>query len=332
MTSEQGLFSYDPVTHDVVYIGPWPAGGGCFALYSLNGEIHGNWHASSGGNDYDITVNLTDPANSTFGTPNPPYLSYPSELTWNGVEGSMFLDITGAGTIKFYNPNNGSVSNICSFSPPLDILSISTPPPGLPEFDCIDPCVTTDAGSFDNVGPYTGCNAIFFPGITNYDLNPSETINYILYTNPANPFGSTLATSTGSYFFFNQNTMQTGTNYYVSAIAGNASNGNVLLTDPCMDISDSIIVQFKNRPAVSFTAVPADICPGGCQTITATFTGDAPFTLSGEVRSGATVLSTYNQTFSSNTGTFSVCIPAGVPAGSVQVKATSITDANCSCE
>jgi hypothetical protein len=332
MTSDNGLFTFDPATYAITYIGPWPAGGSCTGLYYLNGEMHGYWHADTGGNDYDITVNIADPANSTFGTPNPPYLGYPDELTWNGVEGVAFLNSTGAGSINFYNPNTGGVSNICNFSPPLDIQSISPAPAGVPEFPCVDPCITTDAGAFNNIGPYNGCNAIFFPAVTNYDLNPIEGINYILYTDPANPLGTKIATSTGSYFFFNPATMQTGINYYVAAIAGNLSNGLVLLNDPCLDVSDSILVQFKTRPAVTFSAAPTDICPGGCQTINATFTGDAPFTLGGQVVSGTTVVSTFSETFSSNSGTFSVCIPPGVPTGSVQVKATSLADATCLCE
>lgn len=331
MTSLSGLYTFDPATYAVTFIGIWPAGGGCSSLYYLNGEMHGFWHSAAGGNDYDITVNITDPANSTFGTPNPPFLGYPDELTWNGINGVAFLNTVGAGTIKFYDPNTGGVSNICNFSPPLDIQTLTPAPAGLPEFPCVDPCVTTDAGAFNNIGPYNGCNAIFFPAVTNYDLNPIEGINYILYTDPANPLGTKIATSTGSYFFFDPATMQTGLNYYVAAIAGNLSSSLVLLTDPCLDISDSILVQFKTRPAVSFSAAPIDICPGGCQTITATLTGDAPFTLVGEVLSGTTVLSTFNQTFSGNSGTFSVCIPAAVPPGPVQVKATSLADATCTC-
>jgi hypothetical protein len=98
-----------------------------------------------------------------------------------------------------------------------------------------------------------------------------------------------------------------------------------------LDISDPVTVQFTERPSVSFTVANPDICPGGCQTITAQFTGTPPFTLNANVVAGGATLSTINQTFSANTGNFTVCIPNSVPLGSVQIQAVALWDATCSC-
>ena len=94
----------------------------------------------------------------------------------------------------------------------------------------------------------------------------------------------------------------------------------------------SISVSATPPPTVSFTAVNADICPGGCQDIEANFSGNAPFVLNGQVLSGTTVISSFNQTFNSNTGILQICVPPNIPSGSIQVAALSITDANCTCQ
>jgi hypothetical protein len=122
--------------------------------------------------------------------------------------------------------------------------------------------------------------------------------------------------------------MQLGVIYYAATIAGNNVGGNVALNDPCFDISNITQIIWRPKPTVTFTAANPNICAGACTTVTATFTGTAPFTLTYTGGGGSAV----TQTFPGNTGTFQVCVPVGAPPGSFSVAATSLIDAFCSCQ
>jgi hypothetical protein len=81
-------------------------------------------------------------------------------------------------------------------------------------------------------------------------------------------------------------------------------------------------------PTVTFSAANPNVCAGACTTVTAAFTGTAPFTLTYSSPATGSV----TQTFSGNTGTFQVCTPAGSSPGTVGVQATNLTDAWCNCQ
>jgi hypothetical protein len=63
----------------------------------------------------------------------------------------------------------------------------------------------------------------------------------------------------------------------------------------------------------------------------ATLTGEAPYTLSGNLLSGGNTVGTFTQTFAGNSGQFTVCVPPGVGVGTLVVQPVVLTDANCTC-
>ena len=101
----------------------------------------------------------------------------------------------------------------------------------------------------------------------------------------------------------------------------------VTATSSCGSDTDAATVTVRPLPAVTFSVANPDVCAGACTTVTATFTGTAPFTLIYATPAGTT-----NQTFSGNTAAFQVCTPAGSPPGSFSVAATSLADAFCTCQ
>jgi hypothetical protein len=99
------------------------------------------------------------------------------------------------------------------------------------------------------------------------------------------------------------------------------------LNDPCLDISNTAAqVIWRERPAVIFSVANPDVCAGDCRTVTATFTGEPPFTLTYTTPAGM-----FTESFPGNTGTIQVCVPAGTPEGPLQVQAVSLTDGWCLC-
>ncbi len=199
--------------------------------------------------------------------------------------------------------------------------------PNPPNTACL--CVT-DAGQINTTNTFTACvgSSITVPPATQTNLESDDLLRYILFSNPADTLGSILATSNTPTFTFNPATMQTGVTYYIAAIAGNGVNGNVDLTDPCLDISNAIPVVWRPLPSVVFSVANPDVCAGGCTSVTATFTGTSPFTLMYTIPGSGP----QTQTFANNTGTFQACVPAGAPPGSFQIAATKVVDAWCTCE
>jgi len=193
---------------------------------------------------------------------------------------------------------------------------------------CCSGC-STDAGEISSP-PLQVClgTSAGTPPATGVVLDNNDLLRYIFFSNPADTLNSIVATSNTPSFTFNPATMQTGVTYYIAAIAGNNLNGNVDLNDPCLDISNAIPVTWRPLPTVTFSAANPNVCAGACTTVTANFTGTAPFTLTYiNPVSGAVT-----QTFSGNTGTFQVCTAAGAPPGSLVVQATALSDGFCACD
>lgn len=272
-----------------------------------------------------IQVDVNDPSQSQI--VGPFFINIAAEGgNWNGNDGIFYIDQNT--DITFYNLQDGSNTVLCDLPSNLLVVGLSFPPPGLPEYDCYLPC-TTDAGMLPQAGPYNTCTdaTLVFPAATQTTLDANDLLQYILFSNPADTAGSIVAVSNTPNFTFAP-PMQTGVTYYIAAIAGNNLNGNVDLNDPCLDFSNALQVVWRPLPTVAFSvAGSADVCAGECRTITATFTGTAPFALTYVASSG-----TFTQTFAGSTGTFQVCVPVGAPPGALMVQATSLTDAWCTCQ
>jgi len=135
-------------------------------------------------------------------------------------------------------------------------------------------CCETNAGliSASPLNLCPGNNATVPPAFQTL-LESDDILQYILFSNPNDTLGSIVATNNTPSFSFNPATMQTGVTYYIAAIAGNNLNGNVDLTDPCLDISNAIQVTWQPLPAVTFSVANPDVCAGDCTTVTANFTG-----------------------------------------------------------
>jgi len=311
-----GLAIFDPVNGTFNFLGDFPPTINFVAgLFLYNGEVYG---FTNGGGLFQ--VNLGDPSQSVIlsGPPSPPFLSGAS------VPGGPVVGVFQSQILN-YDMTTNTTSLLCNF--PGYILTWVSPPPPAGPLDC--PC-GTDAGSMNNAPPASFCTGEQASGIFNNDdeLDADDLLQFILFSNPNDTLGSIVATSNTPSFTFNPATMQTGVTYYIAAIAGNNVGGNVDLNDPCLDISNAVQVIWRPLPSVTFSAANPDVCAGACTTVTANFTGTAPFTLTYT----SPVSGSVTQTFSSNTGTFQVCTTAGAPPGSLVVQATALTDAFCTCQ
>ncbi len=321
-----GLGTLDPATNTVTYLGNWPSSFNTVTdLYYVNGILYGTAVDIPSGNLILVQIDVNNPSQSTI--VGPLFVTNGAEGgIWNGTPGLFYIDQSF--DIYFYDPITGNSTLICDISPGFALVGLSFPPAGLPEYDCIITC-TTDAGTIPQAGPYNTCtnSTLTFPAATGTVLDANDLLRYILFSNPADTAASIVATSATPSFSFAP-PLQTGVTYYIAAMAGNNLNGNVDLNDPCLDFSNALQVVWRPLPTVTFSVANPNVCAGACTTLTATFTGTAPFTLT--YTSPAT--GTVTQTFQGNTGTFQVCTLPGAPPGSLVVQATSVVDGWCTCQ
>ncbi|TNE47981.1 MAG: hypothetical protein EP344_19175, partial [Bacteroidetes bacterium] len=138
-------------------------------------------------------------------------------------------------------------------------------------------CVTS-AGVLSPAGPLSIC----LPGVpdiqvsTAANLEPGDSLAYLIYSNPADPLQSILAWGSDPGFAF-QAGMQAGVTYYVASIAGNALPGGGLdLGDPCLSRSNGVPVVYRQPPTASLMGDTV-VCVGSNVLFKINFSGTAPF-------------------------------------------------------
>jgi hypothetical protein len=318
--STPGLWVFDPATNTTSLIGNWPPNIIVSELFYQGGVLYGV--AVEGPPPFMnrvIQVNVTNPDQSLIVVNNPPFGAN-GGTTNNGYTTA----ISPSNILRQYNATTNTFTTLCTLAQAMN--GLTDLPPGLAEEPCL---CTTFAGTVNNQ-TFNACmpTSVTVPYNNNAVLDGNDILRYILFSNLADTLGSIIVQSSSAVIPYNPATMQTGVPYYLATVAGNNQGGNVNLSDPCLDVSNTAAqVIWRPRPSVTLTVANPNVCVGECTSVTANFTGTPPFVLS--YSSPATGIMTQN--FSSNNGTFQVCAPAGAIPGSLTVQATSLTDAWCTC-
>ncbi len=293
-------------------------------MFEYNGNLYTN-HPN--GNIYQITISPTFSSQpvSLFPTPSGPLV---------GVCNKVFGAVPGSELFGELDVSTGNYNALC-YGDFIDSGFFSWAPDPLnasgPLCDC-----TSESGSFAGPPLLTACSLDPIPlqhngnqlldsdddlvfVVWTYDYSATPDVQYnILYT-----YIDPIAT-------FIPGLMQTGVIYSIMAVAANELPGSVDFTDPCADFTTNYRrVRWSQSPTVSFSGAPIICGNGSCQTISATFTGSSPFSLTYQVTAGGNS-QTFTQTFNSLTGSFQVCAPAGY-SGPLTVNATNLVDGNCTC-
>lgn len=319
-----GLSTYDPVTNNLVYIGAWPPAIVVTEFFYQNGVLYG-FASLNNNTGIVLQINTTDPSQSTI-------VQSGLYLTQGGATNEGYttsLANAGQSVLYKYNVTTNTFEFKCDLNALIiggGLTGLTDLPAGVQEAPCI--CVTA-AGSVNNQ-TFNTClpGSVTVPYNNNATLAGNDILRFILFSNPSDTLGSIIVQSGSPTIAFNPATMQTGVTYYLATLAGDNLNGNVDLNDPCLDISNiAAQVIWREKPTVNFTVANPNVCAGGCTSVTATFTGVPPFTLSYTTPGNGP----QTQIFSGNSGTFQVCVPINAAAGSFQIPATSLVDAWCSC-
>ncbi len=284
---------------------------------------------------------------------------YNGELYGQNTSGSLFLIQYPSGVATGLNFGTGSpITSVCNIL----VADYNTFPGGLGIFDwdtgtnnllCYNAYNALNQGiyapdPFNSTGPLCDCETeagtsgnmptvVCAPNSFNVPHNGNELLdgddNLIYVIGYYDMSGPKVTYQVVHYYTqpileFIQGVTEPGVWYYVFAIAGNALGDGVDFNDICLDAQFIRQIQWRAAPSVSFSAQNA--CPSGCQMVDVALTGTGPYTLTYQVTAGA-IQQTFTQTFSISTASIEVCPPPGYE-GPVEVQATALTDAFCTCQ
>jgi hypothetical protein len=327
----QNLYSINPATAAVVNIGAFPTGWLCVGdIVYLNGQYYAMMQ-SGVGPDFLIQVNMTNPSASIVLSSSIPgdFMVAGAGVYDPNCPKMYWINLVGSnGQIWEFDLNTQTWMQVC---PGLAIVAggAGTFPGYSFPYNCS--ACTTNAGTIQTP-PINLCDGatLTVPYNNNATLDANDLLQYALFTDPANPAGSIVTLSNSVSIPYNA-LYVLGQTYYVATVAGNNTNGNVDLTDPCLDFSNIVSVVWRPRPAVTFTATVTEVCAGQCQTIAVNLTGTPPFNLSATATYANNTTSSIMQSFGTNNGVLTVCAPAVAPTGQVNIQATSLSDLYCIC-
>ncbi len=147
------------------------------------------------------------------------------------------------------------------------------------------PC-STSAGTMDTV-PLVFCADA--PAIATWNndatLDADDMVQFVLHDQPGAALGNVLSTNSLPEFPFGPS-LQTGVTYYISAIAGSSTAGNINQNDPCFSVAPGTPVRWKALP---FAAIIGDatICNGSSTVLNINGLGDFPLSVMFDDGSGS---------------------------------------------
>ncbi len=135
-----------------------------------------------------------------------------------------------------------------------------------------------------NTAPMVLCNTATAVAPFNADasLDADDVQQFVLHTSPDSTLGSVIATSAAPSFDFMPGAMSIGTTYYISSLVGNDDgNGNVDMSDPCLDVAVGTPVSWQITPTATMPDNSFVICQGQpVPLIIVNLTGTPPWSLS----------------------------------------------------
>ncbi|HLP93551.1 MAG TPA: proprotein convertase P-domain-containing protein [Saprospiraceae bacterium] len=186
--------------------------------------------------------------------------------TVSGLPGSFAGNVFSSSPL----PNNSTYSFVLADANGCESPLIS----GVENCDC-----ATNAGTM-TTSPAIFCANSPASATWNNDatLDANDLVQFILHNGSSASVGSTVyGVNTQPVFNFGPG-LQTGVTYYISAIAGNNSSGNVDLNDLCLSVTPGAPVQWKPMPDALISG-DATICLGGNTLLSFQGTGTYPLTV-----------------------------------------------------
>ncbi|MBV6443532.1 MAG: hypothetical protein DYG98_22525 [Haliscomenobacteraceae bacterium CHB4] len=200
----------------------------------------------------------------------------------------------------------------------------------------VERCCATSAGDLDtNFIAVCGPKTVQVIHLGNENLEPNDTIRFILYSNPADPMGSIVQYSDTLYFPFLQGVMHFDSVYYAAAIVGpQMANDSIDASAGCFSLMKGPELLWRSIPTITVGSPPDSVCRDGCADVLFTFTGTPPFGFTWLIEQGGQVLIERTETATGYSLTLTVC-PSDfdVPGmdGAMNFRVNFLMDMFCGC-
>ncbi|MCE7925834.1 MAG: hypothetical protein DYG98_22515, partial [Haliscomenobacteraceae bacterium CHB4] len=200
----------------------------------------------------------------------------------------------------------------------------------------VERCCTTSAGDLDTSAiAVCGPKTVQIIHLGNENLEPNDTIRFILYSNLADPMGSIVQYSDTLQFPFLQGVMHFDSVYYAAAIAGpQMANDSIDASSGCFSLMKGPELLWRSIPTITVGSPPDSVCRDGCADVLFTFTGTPPFGFTWLIEQGGQVLIERTETATGYSLTLTVC-PSDfdVPAtgGAMNFRVNFLMDMFCGC-
>lgn len=197
-------------------------------------------------------------------------------------------------------------------------------------------CCATDAGNLDTTSiAVCGLKTVGIIHFGNQNLEPNDTLRFILFSNPANPMGSIVQYSDSLFFPFLPGIMDFDSTYHAAAIAGNLlGNDSIDAADPCFSLRLGPKIRWHRIPTISVSSPPDSVCGSGCVDVLLDLEGVPPFEVTWQVSQNGQVLFSKTETASGFQLLIEVCpedfdIPAA--DGLFDFQVNFLADRFCGC-
>jgi large repetitive protein len=179
-----------------------------------------------------------------------------------------------------------------------------------------------DAGNL-TTQPIQECvgQLVFVQSAGDFNIPSSGKLQYAILSDTTNFPASIITTSPTAQFAYQAGIMMPNIRYYIVAMVGDTlPNGNINLTDNCLNRSNAIPLTWRPVPTAMLSGAQT-VCPGGSAALQVNMTGTAPFVFSYQVNGGAPI------SIPANSNTFPV--NSSNILQNQQFALLSVSDANC---
>ncbi len=200
----------------------------------------------------------------------------------------------------------------------------------------VKPCCAISAGTLDSMMlTICGEKNLLFNFHGDQILGPGDSLVFILYSDPADPFGSILLYSDTTIFPFVPGLQQLDSVYYVAAFAGSAlPDTSISFQNSCWALSAPQPVRWVQKPGIMVVPSPFTACKGDCMDLTFQFTGVPPFQFHFNITQNGVLLFSQDETSDTSQKTITVCpstFSQTVGSVSLNFNVNYFQDAVCNC-
>ncbi len=243
--------------------------------YKIVDVLSGNGCQNIGTGTGTVTVVNPPKANNIQVSCTPTQTSYIVTFQITGGNPATYSVTGGAGTVTGSTFTSTPIPSGTPYSFTLTDANGCTPEviSGTKTCGCLTTVGTMDLTTIEKCG--SSCITALYDRSTQVSI-VNDTLEFILHTGSSASLGTIIKRNATPTFCFTAPAMSYETTYYISAVVGKDSAGQVMLSSPCTDVAQGSPIIFHKIPTANI-AGDTSICLGKNATLPISLTGNAPY-------------------------------------------------------